>query len=59
MKIKMEDFVPELPGKRLSEDVDWLGVLDAFDPVTIDRKYPDECASAENRTGWRMNAIGR
>ena len=44
MGIKTEDFVPLLPGKEITEGVDWLGILDAFDPSGLEQKYVDECA---------------
>ena len=44
MGIKTEDFVPNMPGKEMTEGVDWLGILDGFDPSGLEQKYLDECA---------------
>ena len=44
MAISTGKFVAELPGKDVTEGVDWMGILDAFDPTTLDQKYVDECA---------------
>ena len=44
MGIKTEDFVPGLPGKEITADVDWLGILDSFDPTALPDRYINECA---------------
>ena len=44
MGIKTEEFVPGLPPKEPTAGVDWLGILDAFDPSLLEQKYLDECA---------------
>ena len=45
MGIKTEDFVKNLPPKdKITPGVDWLGILDSFDPSTIGEKYLAECA---------------
>lgn len=44
MGIKTEDFVKSLPPKEMTEGVNWLKVLDDFDPSTLEQKYLDECA---------------
>ena len=44
MGIKTEDFVPGMPGKEMTEGIDWLGILDGFDPSGLEQKYLDECA---------------
>lgn len=44
MGIKTEDFVKNIPPKTPSEGIDWLGILNAFDPTTLDDKYINECA---------------
>lgn len=44
MGIKTEDFVPGFPPKEMTEGVDWLGILDVFDPSALDEKYLNECA---------------
>lgn len=44
MGIKTEQMVDYLPPKEITEGVDWLGILDSFDPGTLDQKYVNECA---------------
>lgn len=44
MGIKTELFVPELPGKEMTANVNWLGILDSFDPSTLEKRFLDECA---------------
>ena len=44
MGIKTEDFVKNLPPKELTEGIDWLGILEAFDPTVLEQKYINECA---------------
>jgi len=44
MGIKIEDFVPALPPKELTGNVNWLSILDSFDPSSLDEKYLNECA---------------
>ena len=44
MGIKTEDFCPNIPPKEMTENVDWLKVLDEFDPNTLEQKYLNECA---------------
>lgn len=44
MGIKTEDFVPGFPPKEMTEGVDWLGILDVFDPSVLEEKYLNECA---------------
>ena len=44
MGIRTEDFVPELPGKEMKPGVEWLDILDSFDPQSLDEKYLKECA---------------
>lgn len=44
MGIKTEDFVKNLPPKEITEGIDWLGILDSFDPTVLDEKYINECA---------------
>lgn len=39
MGIKTELFAKNIPPKTPSEGIDWLGILDAFDPTTLDDKY--------------------
>ena len=44
MGIKTEDMVKGLPGKEITAGVDWLGILDSFDPSRLEEKYINECA---------------
>ena len=44
MGIKTEDFAKNLPPKEITEGVDWLGILDAFDPTGLEQKFINECA---------------
>ena len=44
MGIKTEDFVKNIPLKEVTEGVDWMGILDSFDPTLLDDKYINECA---------------
>ena len=44
MGIKTEDMVKNLPPKELTTGVDWLGILDSFDPTILDERYINECA---------------
>lgn len=44
MGIKTELMVDYLPPKEITEGVDWLGILDGFEPRTLDQKYVNECA---------------
>ena len=39
MGIKTEDMVKNLPPKELTTGVDWLGILDSFDPTILDERY--------------------
>lgn len=44
MGIKTEDFVKNIPSKELTENIDWHGILDAFDPTALDDRFLNECA---------------
>lgn len=44
MGIKTADMVKGLPGKEITADGDWLGILDSFDPSQLEEKYINECA---------------
>lgn len=44
MGIKTEQMVKYLPPKEITENVDWLGVLDSFDPSKLNQRFVDECA---------------
>lgn len=44
MGIKTEDFVTNIPPKEITDNIDWLGILDEFDPTEIDDKFLNECA---------------
>ena len=44
MGIKTEDFVKNLPPKEITAGVDWLGILDGFDPTVLSDRYINECA---------------
>ena len=37
MGIKTADMVKGLPGKEITADVDWLGILDSFDPSQLEK----------------------
>lgn len=55
MAIKTELFVPHLPGKEMTADTDWLGILNSFDPTTLEKRFLDECARRnpyETCFGW-------
>ena len=42
--VKTEDFVPSLPPKTVTENIDWFAILDSFDPTALDEKILNECA---------------
>ena len=44
MGIKTEDMYKNLPPKVITEGVDWLGILDAFDPTKLEDRFINECA---------------
>ena len=44
MGVKTEDFVRNIPPKEVTEGIDWLEILDSFDPKTLEEKYINECA---------------
>ena len=44
MGIKTEDMYKNLPPKEITEGVDWLGILDAFDPTKLEDRFINECA---------------
>ena len=44
MGIKTEEMVAYLPPKEITENVDWLGILDSFDPASLYDRYINECA---------------
>ena len=44
MGIKTEDMVRGLPPKEVTEGVDWLGILDSFNPKELSARYLNECA---------------
>lgn len=44
MGIKTEDMVMNLPPKEITEGIDWLAILDSFDPTSLKEKYVNECA---------------
>ena len=39
MGIKTEDMVKNLPPKEVTEGVDWMGILDSFDPAALSEHY--------------------
>ncbi len=49
MGIKTEDFVKNLPPKKMTEGVDWLGILDSFNPKSLNERFLNECA---RRNPW-------
>ncbi len=44
MGIKTEDMVKNLPPKEVTEGVDWIGILDSFDPAALSENHLNECA---------------
>ena len=44
MGIKTEDMVRGLPPKEVTEGVDWLGILDSFNPKELSARFLNECA---------------
>lgn len=44
MGIKTEDMCKGIPPKEPKEGVDWLGILDGFDPKPLPDRYINECA---------------
>ena len=44
MGIKTEDFCKNIPPKEMTEGVDWLRILDDFDPASLEQRYLNECA---------------
>ncbi len=44
MGIKTEDFCRNMPPKEMTTGVDWLEVLDDFDPAGLEQRYLNECA---------------
>ena len=42
--IKTEDFVKNMPPKKITAGVDWLKILDDFNPSIIAQRFLDECA---------------
>ena len=42
MGIKTEDFVKDLPPKEITAGIDWIGILDSFNPTTLDEKWNSE-----------------
>ena len=47
MGIKTEDFVYGIPPKDMPADalsIDWVGILDSFDPKKIEQRFLNECA---------------
>lgn len=44
MGIKTEDFIKKLPPKDLTAGIDWLEILDSFDPTGLEKRYINECA---------------
>ncbi len=44
MGIKTSDMIHNLPPKEITEGVDWLGILDSFNPKLLDDRFLNECA---------------
>ncbi len=44
MGIKTEDFAKYIPPKEMTAGIDWMGILDSFDPTVLEDKYINECA---------------
>lgn len=44
MGIKTEDFFNKIPPKELTMGVEWLDILDSFNPSKLETKYVNECA---------------
>ena len=56
MGIKTEDMVKGLPPKEMTSGVNWLDILDSFDPSLLDEKYINECARRNPYdTGYRWD----
>ena len=44
MGIKTEDFCKNIPPKEMTAGVDWLRILDDFDPAALEERFLNECA---------------
>lgn len=44
MGIKTEDFCKGIPPKEMTDGVDWLRILDDFDPGDMEQRFLNECA---------------
>ncbi len=44
MGIKTEDFCKNIPPKELTAGINWLKILDDFDPTRLEQRYLNECA---------------
>ena len=44
MGIKTEDFCKMIPPKGVTAGVDWLRILDDFDPARLEQRFLNECA---------------
>ena len=44
MAYSNEKIVPNYPGKEPVKGVDWFGILDAFNPKTLEQKYLNDFA---------------
>ncbi len=44
MGIKTESFCKNIPPKEMTAGVDWLRILDGFDPAKLEQRFLNECA---------------
>ncbi len=44
MGIKTEDMYRAVPPKEITAGIDWIKILDEFEPSRLNQKYIDECA---------------
>ena len=52
MGISTDQMVRNLPPKELTENVDWLGTLDSFDPSNLSDRFINECARRNPYETW-------
>ncbi len=60
MGIKTEDFAKNIPPKEMTGGIDWIGILDSFDPAVLEDKYINECARRnpfETNYNWEEDGI--
>ena len=60
MGIKTESFIDRLPPKEPTEGIEWMRILDYFDPSVADEKTINECARRnpyDTCYGWEKDGI--